>query len=185
MNSVRKILSKSLSYRSNYFISVGDKIPKVNLSVIEYKGGDYEKVSTNSEDLFKKGTYILVGYPGAFTPTCQSNHLPEYIQKFSDLKSGGATKVYSISVNDPFVVKVFAEKLNSQDKMTFIADGNGELTKALEVGLDLSAGGLGFRCRRFSMLIQDGKVIQFNDEQGPKMTDLSKVSQILTQLKKK
>jgi len=69
--------------------------------------------------------------------------------------------------------------------MSFIADGNGDFTKALDVGLDLSAGGLGFRCRRFSMLIQDGKVTQINDEKGPKMTDLSKVSQILNQLKKK
>ena len=184
MNSLRKTLAKSLTYRSSNFISVGDTVPKATLNIIEYKNGEYEKITGNSEDIFKKGTFVLVGYPGAFTPTCQASHIPEYIQKAADIISGGATKVYSTAVNDPFVVKAFAEKLNSQEKMSWIADGNGEFTKALDVGIDLSAGGLGQRCRRFSMLIKDGKVVQFNDEQGPKMTDLSKVAQIMSQLKK-
>ena len=86
-------------------------------------------------------------------------------------------------MNDPFVVKAFAEKLAGQDKLTFIADSNGDFTKALDTGADLSAAGLGFRSRRFSMYIKDGKVEQFNDEKGPKMTDLSKVANILQQLK--
>ena len=54
--------------------------------------------------------------------------------------------------------------------------------KLLDAGTDLSGAGLGFRCRRFSMLIQDGKVAQFNDEKGAKMTELSRVAHILSQL---
>jgi len=56
--------------------------------------------------------------------------------------------------------------------------------KQLDAGVDLSAAGLGFRCRRFSMLIENGKVVQFNDEKGAKMTELSRVAHILSQLKK-
>jgi len=33
-----------------------------------------------------------------------------------------------MSVNDPFVVTAFAELLGGQGKVSFIADGNGELT---------------------------------------------------------
>lgn len=121
--------------------------------------------------------------PGAFTPTCTSEHVPEYIEKAADIKKGGVEKVFALTVNDPFVVKAFAEKLAGQDKLAFIADSNGDFTKALDAGADLSAAGLGFRSRRFSMYIKDGKVEQFNDEKSPKMTDLSRVPHILQQLK--
>lgn len=89
-----------------------------------------------------------------------------------------------MSVNDPFVVGAFAKKLESKDTLTWIADGNGDFTKALDVGVDLSKGSLGYRCRRFTMIIENKKVIEFNDEKGPQMTDLSRVVSVLAQLDK-
>jgi len=49
----------------------------------------------------------------------------------------------------------------------------------------LSAAGLGTRSRRFSMVIKNGEVVEFNDEKGPQMTDLSRVVNVLNQLKNK
>jgi peroxiredoxin len=43
-----------------------------------------------------------------------------------------------MSVNDPFVVTEFARLLGGKNLVNFIADGNGEFTKALDMGLDLS-----------------------------------------------
>ncbi len=43
-----------------------------------------------------------------------------------------------MSVNDPFVVTAFAELLGGQGKVNFIADGNGELTQALGMDMDLT-----------------------------------------------
>ena len=43
-----------------------------------------------------------------------------------------------MSVNDPFVVTAFAEFLGAKARINFIADGNGELTKALGMDMDLS-----------------------------------------------
>lgn len=185
MNSLRKSLSRSLYFKSKNFIAVGDKFPNVSVNILESKGGEYEKASVSTGDLFAKGRFVVVGYPGAFTPTCTATHIPEYIQRANEIQGGGVDKVFALSVNDPFVVKVFAEQLGGKQKISYIADGNGDLTKALNVGLDLSAAGLGTRCKRFSLLIENGKVTQFNDEQGPKMTDISRVSQVLSQLKKK
>jgi len=42
-----------------------------------------------------------------------------------------------MSVNDPFVVSAFAEHLGGKDLINFMADGNGDFTKALGLNLDL------------------------------------------------
>ena len=99
------------------------------------------------------------------------------------MKNAGVAHTYAITVNDAFVVKAFAEQLNASDKLSFIADDSGEFIKALDAGVNLGDKGLGYRSRRFSMLIKDGKVVQFNDEKGPGMTDMSRVTKVLSQAK--
>ena len=37
-----------------------------------------------SNDLFNKKKIILVGVPGAFTPTCHNDHLPGYIKNYKN-----------------------------------------------------------------------------------------------------
>lgn len=69
-----------------------------------------------------------------------------------------------MAVNDPFVTKAFAEKLNASTHVEFVADGNGDFTRALDLGVDLGAAGLGYRSRRFSLIIKDGVVTELNDE---------------------
>eukprot|EP00351_Strombidinopsis_sp_SopsisLIS2011_P002447 CAMPEP_0116885304 /NCGR_PEP_ID=MMETSP0463-20121206/18585_1 /TAXON_ID=181622 /ORGANISM="Strombidinopsis sp, Strain SopsisLIS2011" /LENGTH=73 /DNA_ID=CAMNT_0004543453 /DNA_START=331 /DNA_END=552 /DNA_ORIENTATION=- len=72
-----------------------------------------------------------------------------------------------MSVNDPFVVTKFAEQLKANDSISFIADGNAELTKNLDMGMDLSAVQLGhIRAKRFSMIIKRNSVLELNDENG-------------------
>ena len=56
----------------------GDCFPNVNF--YRLNDGSPEKVS--SADLFNKKIIILVGVPGAFTPTCTNEHLPGYIKHF-------------------------------------------------------------------------------------------------------
>jgi len=52
------------------------------------------------------------------------------------LKSG-ADEILALGVNDPFVMTAFAEYLGSKKLISFLADGNGELTKAMDLGMDL------------------------------------------------
>ena len=81
----------------------------------------------------------LVGYPGAFTPTCMATHIPEYIGLAESIKAAGADEIIALSVNDPFVVTAFADSLGSKGLINYMADGNGEFTKELDLEIDLSA----------------------------------------------
>ncbi len=127
---------------------------------------------------------MLVGYPGAFTPTCMATHIPDYINNATKLKEQGVDEIICMSVNDPFVVSAFAEKLGGKDLVNFIADGNGEFTKALGLQLDLSVAQLSVRGKRMSMVVKQNTVISFNNEDGPKLTEVSACKTVLGQVKK-
>ncbi len=62
-------------------IKVGDAIPSAKVSIVRFdtakNGFSAEQVET--QEYFKNKTVVLVGYPGAFTPTCMATHIPEYI----------------------------------------------------------------------------------------------------------
>ena len=88
-----------------------------------------------------------------------------------------------MAVNDPFVVTAFADKLDGKQLINYMADGNGEWTQALGLGFDLSAVQLGsVRAKRFSMIVKDNTVVHFNNEDGPKATEISDAKTIIGQL---
>ena len=62
-----------------------------------------------------------------------------------------------------------------------MADGSGEYTGKLGLEFDLRAGGLGMRCQRFSMLVQDGVVKKLNVEASGKF-EVSSAEAMLRQL---
>ena len=71
----------------------------------------------------------------------------------------GADEILALSVNDPFVITAFAELLGGRTKINYIADGNGELTQGLGLGMDLSAVQLGpIRSKRFTMIVKNNVV---------------------------
>ena len=128
---------------------------------------------------------VIVGYPGAFTPSCTASHIPDFISKAESIKAAGCDEIIALAVNDPFVISAFAEKLGGKQLVNYVADGNGELTKALGLELDLSVAQLGNnRSKRFSMIVKEGQVIEFNNEDGPALTEISGADRILSQLGK-
>ena len=66
-------------------------------------------------------------------------------------------------------------------KVRMLGDGSGLVSKAMGLELDLVARGMGVRMQRFSMLVKDGKVTQFNLE-GPGKFEVSDAQTMLTQL---
>merc|ERR1712113_629233 len=108
-----------------------------------------------------------------------------YIENATKIKSGGADEILCMSVNDPFVVTAFAEKLGGKQHVNYMADGNGEFTKAIGTDLDLSAAILSnLRSKRFSMIIKNNTVVHFNNEDGPKATEISDATTIVGQISK-
>ena len=135
-------------------IAVGDKIPDVKVQIPGANGPE----AAQTGDLLGKGTVVLFGVPGAFTPTCSDYHLPGFVLRADELKEKGVDTIACISVNDAFVMKAWGEANQVSDKMVLIGDGSGLFTKEVGLDIDLTGGGLGVRSRRYAMIIKDGIV---------------------------
>ncbi|HEY0219172.1 MAG TPA: redoxin family protein, partial [Afipia sp.] len=70
--------------------------------------------------------------------------------------------------------------LNSEG--LYLADGNGEFTKAIGMEFDGSGNGLGTRSKRYSMLVADGVVKKLNVEDAPGKVEVSGGDALLGQL---
>ncbi|MGD2140347.1 MAG: peroxiredoxin [Burkholderiales bacterium] len=119
------------------------------------------------EEQMKGKRIALFALPGAYTPTCSAKHLPGYVEKADELKKK-VDEIWCLSVNDPFVMGAWGRQNDANGKVRMISDGNGELTKALGLQLDLTSRGIGMRSQRYSMLIEDGVVKSLNVEDGGK-----------------
>jgi peroxiredoxin len=142
-------------------IKVGDRLPEGKVRV-KQEDGTAAEIST--ADLFGGQTVVLVGVPGAFTSTCHASHIPQFVANADTLKAKGVDRIVVMAVNDHHVMKVWGEALGGVDRIDYVADGNGDYTRALGLEVDISAGGLGKRCKRFSALIKDGVVQTLNFE---------------------
>lgn len=160
-------------------IKVGDKLPSALVSVVKHGEDGFKSESVDTSSYFENKHVVLVGYPGAFTPTCMATHIPQYIENAEQIKAQGADEVICMSVNDPFVVTAFAQHLGGKDKVSFLADGNGEFTKALGLEMDLSVAFLATRGKRMSMVVKNNEVVEMNNEDGPGLTETSSCSTIL------
>ena len=158
-------------------IKVGDKLPSV--SVREVKEGGVQEVST--DDFFKGKKIALFAVPGAFTSTCSVKHLPSFVNNADALKKKGIDAVVCTAVNDPAVLRAWAEQGNATGKVTMLADGNGDLARALGLEVDLTKAGMGKRSRRYSMVVDNGVVKQLNVEE-PGAFGVSSGDHMLTQV---
>jgi peroxiredoxin len=141
-------------------IKVGDKIPAAKLRIMGANGPQ----ELTTEQLFAGKKVAIFGLPGAFTPTCSAKHLPGYIENAAALKAKGIGTIACLSVNDAFVMDAWGKSQNAGDKVQMVADGDGDFTRAIGLELDLTGRGMGKRCQRFSMLVQDGVVKSLNIE---------------------
>ena len=143
-------------------IKVGDKIPSVKLKHMTASG----PAEVSTDELFAGKKVAVFAVPGAFTPTCSAKHLPGYVEKAAALKAKGVDSIVCLSVNDAWVMDAWGKAQGVGDKVRMVADGSGDLTRALGLELDLKAAGLGQRSRRYSMLVENGVVKKLNLEQG-------------------
>ena len=143
-----------------------------------YKITDDGPAQFKSLELFSENKVILVGVPGAFTPTCTEEHLPGYINLSEEFKSKGIDKIYFVSTNDPFVMKAWSNSISPTDHIDFLSDGNGNFRDKSGLEFDLSGIGLGKRFARFAIYIDNGKIIKIFNEGNPGL-DLSKAENVL------
>ena len=134
-------------------IAVNDAIPTVSLKTWGEKGPQ----DSSTSDIFSDKTVVLFAVPGAFTPTCSAAHLPGFVVNVDAIKAKGVDTVACMSVNDAFVMKAWGDAQNAEH-ILMLADGNGDLTKALGLELDATGFGMGLRSKRFAMIVKNGVV---------------------------
>ena len=140
-------------------IAVGDKVPDIKVVKATEQGPE----AVQTTDYFAGKKVVLFSVPGAFTPTCSAKHLPGFVEKAAEFKAHGIDEIACTAVNDPFVMKAWSAATGSPD-VTMLADGNGDLAKALGLTMDGTGFGLGIRGQRFAAVINDGVVEQLHVE---------------------
>ncbi|MEA2963125.1 MAG: glutaredoxin/glutathione-dependent peroxiredoxin, partial [Alphaproteobacteria bacterium] len=113
--------------------------------------------------------------------TCHKMHVPSITQNADAIKAKGVDTIAVTSVNDIFVMDAW-KKATAAEKVEFLADGNGEFAKAIDLTFDGSGNGLGTRSKRYAMLVEDGVVKKLNIEEAPGTVEVSGGDALLKQL---
>ena len=148
-------------------IKVGERLPEGTVQEFIEVEGNGCSVGPNTfkvQDQAKGKKIAICGLPGAFTPTCSAKHVPSYLNNLDKLKAKGVDEVWCFAVNDPFVMGAWARDQKANGKIRFMGDGSADYTRKLGLELDLNPRGMGMRCQRFSMLVDDGVVKTLNVE---------------------
>jgi glutaredoxin/glutathione-dependent peroxiredoxin len=159
-------------------IKPGDTIPTASFTVMTADGP--KPVTT--DEIFAGKKVVLVGVPGAFTPTCSTSHLPPFLEGVESFKAKGVDEIAVVSVNDVFVMNAWAKALGGEGKITFLADGSGAFVKAIGLTLDLNERGLGTRSQRYAMLVDNKVVKTLNIEETPGTAETSGAAALLKTL---
>ena len=83
---------------------------------------------------------------------------------FDQYKEKGIDYIICISVNDPFVMDAWGKEHNVGDKILMIGDPFLNFTKAIGAAVDKCARGLGIRSNRYTMLVDNLKIVKLQEE---------------------
>jgi len=143
-------------------IQVGEKLPAGKLTeCVEFDASNGCPMNPKAHDVLEMTAgkkIIIFGVPGAFTPLCSAQHLPGYIDYADQLKAKGVDEIWCVAVNDAFVMAAWGREQGANGKVRMMADGSADYAKALGLERDLTGGGMGIRCFRFGMLVENGEV---------------------------
>ncbi|MCB1338591.1 MAG: peroxiredoxin [Maritimibacter sp.] len=108
---------------------------------------------------------VIFGVPGAFTPTCDSAHVPSFIRVMDALRDKGVDEVICLSVNDAHVMRAWGESTGATAAgITMLADADGAFTRAIGMAFDAPPAGLYGRSRRYALMAEDGVVTIWHPE---------------------
>jgi len=89
-------------------IQLGDKLPSINVKLVDAAGVS----DATTLEILGQGRVVLFGVPGAFTPTCDTAHLPGFVANTHKIKAAGISKIVCATVNDHHVTRAWAERTN-------------------------------------------------------------------------
>ena len=137
--------------------------------------------AVSTEDLFGGKKVVLFSVPGAFTPTCSMNHLPGFIDHADEILAKGVDTIACMAVNDINVMDAWVKDRRVGDKISMLADGNGEYASALGLEMDATGFGMGMRGQRFAIIVDDGVAAHVAVEEPGKF-EVSSAESVLANL---
>ena len=156
-------------------IKENDKIPNSEIFVLE----DGEPIKKNIEEFLKNKKVLIFGLPGAYTSVCSAKHLPGFIKMHQEFKNKGIDQIICIAANDPFVMSAWGKENNVGDKIIMIGDPFLNFIKAIGAEVDKSGRGMGIRSNRYTMLVEDMKVVKLKEEKETGICEISAAENFL------
>ena len=156
-------------------INENDLLPNSEVFVLE----NGEPTKKKIEDFFKNKKVVLFGLPGAYTSVCSAKHLPGYVNNSEKYKQKGIDQIICMSVNDPFVMNAWGKENNVGDKILMVGDPFLNFTRAIGAEVDKSGRGLGIRSNRYTMLVDNLKVIKIQEEKDTGSCEISAAENFL------
>ena len=141
-------------------IKENETIPHSEVFILE----NGEPVKKNIENFLKNKKSVIFGLPGAYTSVCSAKHLPGYVKNSEKYKEKGIDQIICMSVNDPFVMNAWGKENNVGDKIIMMGDPFLNFTKAIGAEVDKSGRGLGIRSNRYTMFVDNMKVVKLQEE---------------------
>jgi len=152
-----------------------ETIPNSEVFILE----NGEPVKKNIENILKNKKSVIFGLPGAYTSVCSAKHLPGYVNNIEKYKQKGVDQIICISVNDPFVMNAWGKENNVGDKIIMVGDPFLNFTKAIGAEVDKSGRGLGIRSNRYTMLVDNLKVLKIQEEKDTGSCEISAAENFL------
>ena len=146
--------------------SVGNEFPEV---IFNWMDDDLEVQKASSSELFSNRKIVLIGMPGAFSPTCSMMHLPSFIKSVKKFEDVGIDEIFCVLVNDVYVVKAWGEITGATKAgIKIITDPLSILADALDLEFTVKGTGLIRRLQRFTAVIENKKIknLYFEKERG-------------------
>ncbi len=142
-------------------IEVGQKLPEAVFAIQTADGPKQIRFS----EILPGRKVVIFAVPGAFTPTCDSAHVPSFIHTASALRAKGVDAIYCISVNDSHVMRRWGESTGATGAgIIMLADTASDFARFTGLKPDTPAEGMFDRNKRYSMLVEDGVVKIYNPE---------------------
>ena len=156
-------------------IKENENIPNSEVFVLE----NGEPVKKSMENILRNKKTVIFGLPGAFTSVCSAKHLPGYVDNSEKYNQKGVDQIICISVNDPFVMNAWGNENNVGNKVIMVGDPFLSFTKAIGAEVDKSRRGLGIRSNRYTMLIDNLKIVKIQEEKDTGSCEVSAAENFL------
>ncbi|TFI59133.1 redoxin domain-containing protein [Sphingomonas parva] len=101
---------------------------------------------------------LVFGVPGAFTPVCTHEHVPDFVANAAALRRSGYELLVCVAPNDPFTLHAWSRQVDPEGELVFLSDGNGELARALGLAARHPDYYLGHSNDRYLMTVADGRI---------------------------